>query len=78
MPFAQQNFSFVAAEDLWYGNRSMSQGMVKVDLEGFTGVYTLAFTIVGRPAASEGKATALIVDDVDVTIFTTEPFTYLY
>ena len=77
-PFAQQSFSFDAAEEGRYGTWNGSQAMVKASLEGFAGVYTLAFGIVGRPDAPEGKATALIVDNVDVTVFTTEPFTLLY
>ena len=77
-PFAQQSFRFVAAEEGRYGYGNGSQVMAKAGLEGFTGVYALAFTIVGGSGAPEGKATALIIDNVDVTVFTTEPFTYLY
>lgn len=52
--------------------------MVQASLDGFTGVYELAFTVEGKPEAPTGMATALVVDNVDVTIFTTEPFTRLY
>ena len=52
--------------------------MDKAWLEGFTGVYTLAFDIVGGPGVPADKTTALLIDDVDVDIFTTEPFTLPY
>ena len=75
-PFAEQNLSFVARSEGLYSNGS--QPMVKAKLEGFTGAYSIVFTVDGKPEAPKNKTTALIVDDVDVTIFTTKNFTLPY
>ena len=75
-PFAQQSFSFVAQSGGLYSNGS--QPMVKADLKGFTGAYSIFFNIGGKPDAPSNQAIALVVDNVDLTIFTTKNFTLPY